>query len=764
MVMRACWQSIVCAAIFVPLNAVQPAQAQTTPATQAAPRTMDEACQVVAPGTLQSFSEFSVGGETDGDDAVEVVEFTRGDTTDVVEMTSGDASISATGDAKFTGPIELRSGGRLLTAGNASFDSATGSFSVTDDVNFRDPESRVGGDSASYNTVTGQFVFKEAEFELQGVPARGTASEINVNRSGTLELKKVSYTTCAIGNDAWMLRAAEIEIDQANGMGTARHARLAFKGVPFLYWPYFTYPVTDERKSGLLIPEFGTSDPRGFELAIPYYWNIAPQYDATFVPRYMSKRGLQLGSEFRYLTERNDGVLWGDYLPDDDRSGTDRWRYLVLAQSMLGRGWRATIDADGVSDSDYFQDLTNGQASTSQTNLERSVFAEWFNRNWSVLLRYQGYQTIGDAIQPDDEPYQRAPQLAVDGVWTDGLGGLDYRLVTDTTYFYREESVQGLRLHLLPEISWPFERNSFYLTPKAALFHSRYQLDDQTPGSPESPDVTAPILSLDSGVVLERTAGSGQRWLVTLEPRAQYVYIPFEDQADLPVFDTILPDLTLVQLFRQNRFIGYDRIGDTNQMTLGLTSRFLDTSTGKERLTATLGGTQFFTGRDVVLPGDLPTKDNSSDYIAEIGVNLYRNWNVDAAYQWNTAEHSTTRAEARLQWRPGQASVMNFGYRFRRDRLEQADVSFSVPAGDRWSFVGRYSYSLREEEPLDRFLGIEYETCCWGIRMVARREIKRDSGETNNSFSIQLELKNFTSVGNSADSLLDRGILGYGEE
>jgi LPS-assembly protein len=719
---------------------------------------MDEACQIIAPGTVQTF------GETNGDDAVEVVELTDGDTTDVVEMTSGDASISGTGDAKFTGPIELRSGNRTLTAGNASFESATSNFTVTDNVRFQDPESRVSGDSASYNTVTGQFVFKEAEFELQGVPARGTASEININRSGTLVLKKVSYTTCAVGNNAWMLRAGEIEIDQAKGVGTARHARLALKGVPVFYWPYFTYPVTDERKSGLLIPDLGTSDPRGFELVFPYYWNIAPQYDATFVPRYMSKRGLQLGSEFRYLTERNDGVLWGDYLPDDDRSGTDRWRYLVLAQSVLGRGWRATADAEGVSDSDYFQDLTNGQASTSQTNLERSLFAEWFNRNWSVLLRYQGYQTIDDAIQPDDEPYQRAPQLAVDGVWTDGLGGLDYRLVTDTTYFYREESVQGLRLHLLPEISRPFERNSFYLTPKAALFHSRYHLDDQTPGSPDSPDVTAPILSLDSGVVLERTTGSKQRWLVTLEPRAQYVYIPFEAQADLPVFDTILPDLTLVQLFRRNRFIGYDRIGDTNQMTLGLTSRFLDTSTGKERLTATLGGTQFFTGRDVVLPGDLPTKDNSSDYIAEIGVNLYRNWNVDAAYQWNTAENETTRAEARLQWRPGQTSVMNLGYRFRRDRLEQADVSFSVPAGDRWNFVGRYSYSLREDEPLDRFLGIEYETCCWGIRMVARREIKRDSGETNNSFSIQLELKNFTSVGNSADSLLERGILSYGEE
>ena len=752
MVMRPCWQGIVCAAVVLPLNVVEIAQAQTTPAMQAPPRALEEACQIFEPAPVQT-----------SDDATEVVELTGGGTTNVVEMTSGNATISGTGDAKFTGPIKLRSGNRTLTAGNASFKSATGNLTVTDEVTYRDPETRVSGDSASFNTVSGQFNFKEAEFELQGVPARGTASAINVNPSGTLELKKVTYTTCAVGNDAWMLRAGEIEIDQASGMGTARHARLVFKGVPFLYWPYFTYPVTDERKSGLLIPEIGTSGPRGFELVTPYYWNIAPQYDATFVPRYMSKRGMQLGSEFRYLTKRNDGVLWGDYLPDDDKTGEDRWRYLMLLQSMLGRGWRATADAEGVSDSGYFQDLTNGQTSTSQTNLERSLFVEWYNLNWSVLLRYQAYQTLDDAIQPDERPYQRAPQLAIDGEWKDGLLGLDYRLVTDTTYFYRKESVQGLRLHLLPEISLPFERNSFYLTPKAALFHSQYQLEDRAVGLLDDPDVTAPLLSLDTGVVLERTAGSNQKWLVTLEPRAQYVYVPFEEQADLPVFDTIFPDLTLVQLFRRNRFIGYDRIGDTNQLTLGLTSRFLDTSTGRERLTATLGGTRFFTGRNVVLPGDLPTEENSSDYIAEISVNLYRNWNVDVAYQWNTAAHETTRAEARLQWRPGQTSVMNLGYRFRRDRLEQADVSFSFPAGDRWNFVGRYSYSLRDHEPLDQFLGIEYETCCWGIRMVARREIKRDSGETNNSFSIQLELKNFTSVGNSADSLLGRGILGYGK-
>ena len=763
MVKRACWQGIVCAAVIMLLNVVQTTQAQMTKVMQAPPRASEEACQKSEPVPAQTSDDANEVIETTDHNATEVVELTGDGIANVVEMTSDDASISGTGDAKFTGPIQLRSGNRTLTAGSASFKSATGNLTVTDEVTYRDPETRVSGDSASYNTVSGQFNFKEAEFELQGIPARGTARAINVNRSGTLELKKVAYTTCAVGNDAWMLRAGEIEIDQANGMGTARHARLAFKGVPFLYWPYFTYPITDERKSGLLIPEIGTSSTRGFELATPYYWNIAPQYDATFVPRYMSKRGVQWGSEFRYLTERNDGILWGDYLPDDDKTGEDRWRYLILAQSMLGRGWRATADAEGVSDSGYFQDLTNGQTSTSKTNLKRSLFAEWYNPNWSVLLRYQAYQVVDDAIQPDERPYQRAPQLAVDGEWKNGLLGLDYRLVTDTTYFYRKESVQGLRLHLLPEISLPFERNSFYLTPKAALFHSQYQLEDRAAGLPDDPGVTAPLLSLDTGVVLERTAGSSKKWLITLEPRAQYVYVPFEEQADLPVFDTIFPDLTLVQLFRRNRFVGYDRIGDTNQLTLGLTSRFLDTSTGRERLTAKLGGTRFFTERNTVLPGDLPIQENSSDYIAEISVNLYRNWNVDVAYQWNTAAHETTRAEARLQWRPGQTSIINLGYRFRRDRLEQADLSFSLPAGDRWNFVGRYSYSLRDHEPLDQFLGIEYETCCWGIRMVARRDIERDSGKTNNSFSIQLELKNFTSVGNSADSLLEHGILGYGK-
>jgi LPS-assembly protein len=354
------------------------------------------------------------------------------------------------------------------------------------------------------------------------------------------------------------------------------------------------------------------------------------------------------------------------------------------------------------------------------------------------------------------------PQLAIDGTWRDSLLGLDYHLLTDATYFYRKESLKGFRFHLLPEVSLPWNYNSFYMTPAVAVFHSRYNLEDRPAALPDDPDVTTPIYSFDTGLALERSTGSGQQWLITLEPRLLYVNIPFEEQDDIPVFDTIEPDLNLVQLFRRNRFVGYDRIGDTNQLSVGLTARLLSATGGVRQLTGTIGQIRYYGSRDVTLPGEIPIDENSSDYIAELGIDLYRNWNVDLGYQWNTDQRVTTLAEARLQYRPGETSVVNLAYRYRRQELEQGDVSFSVPVGQSWNFVGRYNYSLQDNEPLDQFLGIEYETCCWRFRVIARKDVRRNTGEQDSSIAVQLELKNFTSLGNSADSLLERGILGYG--
>lgn len=682
--------------------------------------------------------------------------------TETIELTAGDADIRVDGNAFFAGPIELQNNMRFMRADEASFDRIGSVFAVQGNVEYRDAETLVRGDSASYNTLTGEFNFDEGLFELHAVPSRGGAGEISLTSDQVLQLKDVSYTTCPNGKDDWMLKAGSIELDHDRGVGTARNARIEFKGVPFLYLPYMTYPLNNERKTGMLVPDAGTSDRRGFQLEAPVYWNLAPSYDATFVPNYMSKRGLQLGTEFRYLTPKNRGELWGDILPDDKVTGKNRYRWIADAQSQLWFGWRATASGEGVSDDRYFEDLTGGQASTSLVNLDRQLDLEYYDRVWSVRLRAQDFQNLLSELPEPDQPYTLLPQLQLVGEWLNGFLGFNYLLDTETTNFEKSEDVvQGWRFHALPELGLPIRYRGVYITPEIGVDYTAYSLDNQPTGQPSSPTRTVPIFSVDTGAVFERFAGKQNHWLVSLEPRAQYVNIPREDQDDLPVFDTITPDLTLVQLFRKNRFVGYDRVGDTDKITLGLTARFLETGDGEERMRATIGGIRYFGSRLVTLPGEEPSIGNDSDYIAEVGVRLFNNWSLRLGYQWDSERSDTAKSDAGVQFKPGPRKVANLSYRYVRGTIEQTDLSFAWPIGDRWNAVGRFNYSLRDDRSLDRFFGLEYETCCWKVRLVGRRYIVNRESESDTSINLQLELKSFTSIGNSADSFLERGILGY---
>ena len=311
----------------------------------------------------------------------------------------------------------------------------------------------------------------------------------------------------------------------------------------------------------------------------------------------------------------------------------------------------------------------------------------------------------------------------------------------------------------------PIERPGWFIEPAVAVDYTRYELSNTDPGQRASPDRVLPIASVDTGVVFERLMNNTDAQRVqTIEPRLLYVHIPFEDQDGLPVFDTITPDLNLVQLFRKNRFLGIDRIADTDQLSVGLTSRILDLDTGRELLTATIGQVRYFSTSRVSLPSTPSFTDESSDYIAEMRVLLLRNVNFDFGHQWGTGRSGTTQSQARLQYRPASNRILNLAYRFRRDSLEQGDVSWSWPLSSKWNFVGRYNYSFRDNETLEEFYGIEYESCCWGIRMVSRRYISTRDGTRDTTFGLQLVLKGMTSVGTAADKLLERGILGYSAE
>jgi len=681
---------------------------------------------------------------------------------DVIELLAGEfeAVLGQGPAASMSGGVVLRRGNRLAGAETASYDPLQRALKLAGDVRYEDPDSLILSDSAEFAYDSGRIQFEGAEFEVGPDNARGAANVLEINQDGRLQLVEVSYTTCPPESNDWIIEAGEIELDTRSGVGKARGVRLRFQGVPILYTPYLSFPITDARKSGVLTPEIGSTGRSGNELRIPYYWNIAENYDATFSPRLLTDRGLQIGTEFRYLLQNSDGILEVEYLPDDTKFNDNRHQIRFEHQTLFANGWRNQIDFRNVSDNQYFEDLGGSLSISSITHLNRSLVFDLFGENWSLLGRVQDFQTIDSAILPVDEPYRRLPQFYASGYWPDNVLGLTYGLNTELVYFDRDVGVTGWRLNAAPQVALPIEKPGWFVIPAVAVDHTQYDLQNTVAGQDKKPSRTLPIASLDTGLKLERLMKSAEHRVQTLEPRLLYVNVPHREQSGLPVFDTITPDLNLVQLYRKNRFLGVDRIADTNQLSVGVTSRIIDVNSGRELMSATIGQTLYLSEQRVTLPGESPIVSDSSDYIAEVRFLVYDNLNFDVGHQWG-GEGGTAQSEARLQYRPQSNKILNFAYRFRRESLEQGDVSWAWPLSQSWNFVGRYNYSFRDDKVLEQFYGIEYESCCWGLRLVSRRYISTRDGTRDSSFGLQLVLKGMTSVGTKADRLLERGILGY---
>jgi LPS-assembly protein len=676
----------------------------------------------------------------------------------VFEAGQVEAQLGSRPAATMRGGVLLRKDDKLAGAESARYDPEQQAILLDGDVRYEDPGTQIHSDSAEFAYLSGRIRFEGAKFSLGSSDARGAAAALEINEDGTLILDGVEYTTCPPGSEDWLLTGNSIKLDTGEGVGTAKGIKLQFKGLPVLYAPYISFPIGDARKSGVLTPEIGSAGRSGNEIRVPYYWNIAPNYDATITPRLLTSRGVQLETQFRYLTPSNDGTLLAAYMPNDSIIDESRYQLRFDHRTLFDSGWRNQIALREVSDSQYFEDLGGSLSVSSLTHLNRSIRFDYHTDRFSLLGQVQDYQTIDDAILPVDEPYRRVPQLLARGSWP--MRFLRLGIEGEIVNFDRDVGVTGWRVNASPSIKLPITKPGWFITPAVTLDHTRYQLDNALSGAETDPTRTVPIASLDTGMILERTLnGSGR--IQTIEPRLLYVNVPFRDQNSLPVFDTITPDINLVQLYRENRFLGIDRIGDTEQISIGVTSRVLDVSSGRELMTATIGQTRYFGDREVVLPGASASTSESSDYIAELRFLLWENMNFDFGHQWGTGEDGTTQSEARLQYRPASKKILNLAYRFRRDSLEQGDLSWSWPVSTQWNFVGRYNFSFRDEEVLEQFFGLEYESCCWGLRLVSRRYISTRDGTRDSSFGLQLVLKGMTSVGTAADKLLERGILGY---
>jgi len=677
-----------------------------------------------------------------------------------IEVTSGSAEVTRQGDARLSDGVVVRQGDRRLSARSATYDSANRRFAVEGDVEFRSPDLRLKGSGGNWG-VDGGGEFTGTDFELPARPARGSAALLAVTPAGALKLNDVSFTTCPAGNNDWFLRASSIEIDQRRQQGKGRNVRVELKGVPILYAPSISFPVGAARKSGFLFPSFGTSNKSGFEFGAPYYFNIAPNYDLTLAPQLLARRGTGLEGQFRYLTARSFSRLGGRILPSDNLAGRDRGLASLWHQTDFSDRLRLSASFEQASDSRYFEDFGLGPDGTSVTFLERHANLAWLGHGWRFDGRVQDYQTIDVSVDPASRPYSRLPQLAFTGAWPLLGGGLTSSVDAEAAWFDRDTGTTGLRVDLMPRLAWPLRGPGYYLEPSAAYRLTSYKLSDLAAGADDAPERLAPILSLDAGVAFERLASVRRHLLQTLEPRVRYTWIPYRDQSDLPLFDTALPNLNIVQLFRTNRYVGADRLGDANELAVGLTTRLLRADSGQQFLSATIGQRYYFDRPRVVLPGETAETRDASNMVGEIEVSAYRNWSARLAMEWDGDASSTILSQASIQYRPLRDGVINVGYRYRAGLLEQWDASAGWRLSPQWQVFLRQVYSLRDNTSIDRFAGFEYGSCCWRIRLIGRQYVSNRTGESDTSVMLQLELKGLSSVGTSDDTFLRRAIRGY---
>ena len=682
-------------------------------------------------------------------------------------ISADEAKVDSENLTSFTGKVKAVQNSKLLTADSVKYDRRTEDFEATGNVTFSTGSLQFEGDSASINLKTNKGIISNTHYFTGTVNGRGKAEQIVIENENRLVLNNAIYTTCPPDAETWQLNADKITLDKSTNQGTARNMVLEISNIPVMYLPYIRFPIGDERMSGFLFPGIGVSSEHGTEITIPYYWNIAPAMDATITPHNMTDRGLMLETEFRYLTETSKGTISLDLLPDDNRYNADRERFVWQHIGAPGEGWSTTVDYNYVSDLDYLDDFSGSLTTTSVTHLNRKGALNYNSENFIFSGVAQDHQNISG-----EEPYKRLPQLKFDTRISKDDQDLRYDIMTELVNFdHKDQSkIIGERLKLSPFISYDINRDAGFFQPKLSVHHIQYNLDNITlPAQPRSPEVTVPIFSLDMGLFLERdTEVAGIPLLHTLEPRLFYLYAPYHDQSDLPVFDTALTTFSNSLLFSENRFSGNDRVGDANQLTTALTTRFYRRDDGFELFSATLGQIIYFRNREVVLPGQSVETDERSSYLGAVSFNPHRYWRLNGNIQWEPETDHTEVGNARIQYTPGKGRVVNMDYRFRRNELRTQGLSMAWRINPRWQIFGGHLYDLENEHSLEEFLGARYDDCCWAVRIVGKKLFDKLEGTNprfENAIFVEFELKGLSSLGSrkDIDTVLENGILGYSE-
>ncbi|MCP4469188.1 MAG: LPS assembly protein LptD [Gammaproteobacteria bacterium] len=668
-------------------------------------------------------------------------------------ITENSERVHLTGDASLVGTDQRVDADDIFITRSSEEIRASGN------VLFTDQNYRLKSPSIHIDNLNDRAEFDQAAFEINNNHARGNAEKIEKLDAYRSRYSDLYYTTCDPDDKAWHLRAAELEIDNESGLGTATHTTMYFQEVPFLYLPYFQFPVDDRRMSGILAPRVGYAERDGASVIVPIYWNMAPNYDMTITPAWYGNLGLQLNTENRYLFENHRGQVDLSYIDDreyDDLRWLKQWQHTIALPYEVKAGLLLAETSDG----DFFDDYLLVAPQYNDTkHLERFVR---FNRDgefWRSELMWQDYQTLDETTSLNSRPYSRLPRFTLEADPESWHEDIQTPVHLELVSFDRDDSITGKRSNFVTQLRLNSQDSWYFFNPELQLAFTDYQLDNNPEGN--SIDRALPTLGVDTGLIFERFTGSTGQWRQTLEPRLYFLFTPYENQDDIPDFDTSLAPSTYRNLFKNNRFNGADRIGDAKQVTFGLSSRIFDTESGNELLNARAGQIFYFEDRLVSLNGK-SDEETRSDVIAEVDFWPLPTLTLATRLVYDPDESNVTDRNFSVNY-SDRGFATNFAYYFTENKLEQALVSMAYPIDERWAIVTKVHHSLKFDEPVENLLGINYESCCWGLKILAGQtgDNKNDFAETENSIYFEFTFKGLSQAGQDIDARLFEAIPGY---
>ncbi|MCP4411739.1 MAG: LPS assembly protein LptD [Gammaproteobacteria bacterium] len=668
-----------------------------------------------------------------------------------------------------------------IKADNIKTDPNSGKVTFMSNVRYEDNLLRLTSESINLDLTKKSFEIEEVKFQLINGNMRGEADFLRLNLPEPIKITDAKLTSCPPGNESWSIQSSDVTIDPVTGWGVADDIIMRIGEIPIFYFPTLSFPLDDRRKSGLLYPSLGNSTRNGFEVEIPWYWNIAPDKDATLAPRYLSKRGLMLGGEYRQLTEEAYIEIYAEYLPNDDmgiEGKEDRFFYNINSEYASGDHWRGQLKASSMSDHDYFYDFGSNVHSGNRELLRRGGELHYDTDHLSFISIISNDMLFSSS----STSYKRLPQLGLSLLYPVMHDGLQSNIHLEATVFRHDTKVDAERMVVIPELSYPFDWAAGYIHPNLKLHYSHYSQEDPELLLGESVNRSIPIFSVDSGLFFERNVNySNKSFIQTLEPRLYYLYVPEEEQDAIGFFDTTSANNGLNSLFRENRFSGSDRISDSNQFSLAISSALYEQGTGQEHVRFSIGRAYYLDHREINLAVDQTSGEvvdlgidtrEKSPLISNLQMYLFDNWKLEGELAYDPSNNKTEKGVVGLHYQSA-GLILNFRHRINRYKsnevIEQAEFSMVWPINDKLSFVGRWHQELREDRTIDSFAGLEYESCCWAVRLVARRYLNirldqqgiplSDFDKYNDGIYLEFILKGLTNVGKNLD--LETDIQGY---